>query len=180
MLHLLQYPWPTSLSDAPLDVAHLETERVTVVGEWGGLGFAAPVEHSWDAAAAEQGWGYAKYLTEHETTAELVKRTMEILVPMARERVVAAIWTQTTVTHQLPSALTILYDYQCPSTNFLSATESGAELRICVLCQDVEEEINGLLTYDREQKLNLELACEANRALVATASSVQMPTPAKM
>ena len=105
---------------------------------------------------------------------------MEILVPMARERVVAAIWTQTTVTHQLPSALTILYDYQRPSINFLSAAESGAELRICVLCQDVEEEINGLLTYDREQKLNLELACEANRALVATASSVQMPTSAKM
>ena len=60
--------------------------------------------------------GYAKYKTEEETTSELVKRTMEILVPMAKERVVAAIWTQTT---------------------------------------DVEEEINGLLSYDREQKLDL-------------------------
>jgi len=56
-----QYPWPTGLQDAPLDVAHLETERVTVVGEWGGLGFAAPAAHSWDVAAAEQGWGYATY-----------------------------------------------------------------------------------------------------------------------
>lgn len=96
MYDIHQYPWPTGLSDAPLDVAHLETQRVTVVGEWGGLGFAAPAEHSWDAAAAEQGWGYASYKTEEETTSELVKRTMEILVPMAVERVVAAIWTQTT------------------------------------------------------------------------------------
>ena len=133
---LAEYPWPTGLSDAPLHTAHLETQRVTVVGEWGGLGFAAPAEHSWDAAAAEQGWGYAKYRTEEETTAELVKRTGEILVPMAHERVVAAIWTQTT---------------------------------------DVEEEINGLLSYDREQKLNLELAGAANRALVATAKSIEMP-----
>ena len=92
---LAEYPWPTGLSDAPLHTAHLETQRVTVVGEWGGLGFAAPAEHSWDAAAAEQGWGYAKYRTEEETTAELVRRTGEILVPMAHERVVAAIWTQT-------------------------------------------------------------------------------------
>ena len=131
-----QYPWPTALTDAPLDVAILETERVTVVGEWGGLGFAAPANHSWDAAAAEQGWGYAKYKTEEETTSELVKRTSEILIPMAHERVVAAIWTQTT---------------------------------------DVEEEINGLLTYDREQKLDLGRAGAANRALVATASGIRVP-----
>lgn len=45
---------------------------------------------------------------------------------------------------------------------------------------DVEEEINGLLSYDREQKLNLELAAAANRALVATAASIQMPETAKM
>ena len=53
--------------------------------------------------------------------------------------------------------------------------------KACESChQDVEEEINGLLTYDREQKLNLELVSAANRALVATASSIQMPTSAKM
>ena len=94
MYDIHQYPWPTGLTDPPLDTAHLETSRVTVVGEWGGLGFAAPAEHSWDAAAAEQGWGYATYKTEEETTAELVKRTAEILAPMAAKRVVAAIWTQ--------------------------------------------------------------------------------------
>lgn len=40
---------------------------------------------------------------------------------------------------------------------------------------DVEEEINGLLSYDREQKLDLALASRANRALVATAKQVVMP-----
>ena len=43
----------------------------------------------------------------------------------------------------------------------------------------MEEEINGLLTYDREQKLDLELVYAANRSLVETASSIQIAS-AKM
>eukprot|EP01046_Picozoa_sp_COSAG06_P060583 COSAG06_NODE_12940_length_1310_cov_1.341866_2_plen_77_part_00 len=72
-----------------------------------------------------------------------------------------------------------------PVCLLLSLTMTSRLLRSVVAAiwtqtTDVEEEINGLLSYDREQKLNLELAAAANRALVATAASIQMPETAKM
>jgi hypothetical protein len=91
------YPGPTG--------AALEMNRVTTLGEFGGLGF--PVKgHLWDESKA---WGYVSYKNVAELT-DAYRELVEKLHPYVSEGISAAIYTQIT---------------------------------------DVENEVNGMMTYDR-------------------------------
>jgi hypothetical protein len=97
-------------------------DRVSVLGEFGGLGL--PLEgHTWQA---KDNWGYRSYKTKEELNdafAALYDRMPELI----ERGLSAAVYTQTT---------------------------------------DVEIEVNGLLTYDREVlKIDAETALEAHRGL---------------
>jgi hypothetical protein len=91
------YPGPTG--------AALEKNRVTTLGEFGGLGF--PVKgHLWDESKA---WGYVSYKNADELT-DAYQELIDKLHPYVSEGISAAIYTQVS---------------------------------------DVENEVNGMLTYDR-------------------------------
>ncbi len=105
----------------------VEEKRVSVLGEFGGLGM--PVAgHTWQA---EKNWGYVSY----KTAAELTHAYVELLTqmrPLIGMGLSAAVYTQTS---------------------------------------DVEIEVNGLMTYDREiVKMNLE-------TIAAAAKKLYLPPP---
>jgi len=98
-------------------------DRVSVLGEFGGLGLPVP-GHTWQAA---KNWGYRSFTNaEALTTAYL--GLIEKLFPLIEEKgLSAAVYTQTT---------------------------------------DVEVEVNGLMTYDRELvKMDSKKIAAANRRM---------------
>ena len=99
-----------------------EAERVSVLGEFGGLGM--PVRgHTWQD---ERNWGYVSYDDKDELTGAYVNLLTEMR-PLIGRGLAAAVYTQTT---------------------------------------DVEIEVNGLMTYDRELvKMDEERIVEAARKL---------------
>jgi len=111
-----------------------ETDRVVVLGEFGGLGM--PVKgHTWQA---EKNWGYVSY----ESKADLTDAYVNLLTqmrPLIGQGLSAAVYTQTS---------------------------------------DVEIEVNGLMTYDREKiKLDLDRAAEAAEKLYLPPPKVTVVTP---
>ena len=72
-----------------------DSERVVVVGEYGGIGL--PVEdHLWENnKKKKKNWGYIRFSSIKEVTDEYVKYA-EKLLPLINEGVSAAIYTQTT------------------------------------------------------------------------------------
>lgn len=98
MLDLHNYPGPNLYLYDP--------QRATVLGEYGGIGMALK-GHLW---LADKNWGYVKFNTPEEVTAEYTKYA-DHLMELISKGFSAAVYTQIT---------------------------------------DVEEEVNGLLTYDRK------------------------------
>lgn len=99
MLDLHNYPQP--------HLDFYDAQRATVLGEYGGIGL--PMKgHLW---TPDKNWGYVKFNTPAEVTAEYVKYA-EKLLELVKKGFSAAVYTQIT---------------------------------------DVEEEVNGLITYDRKQ-----------------------------
>ncbi len=98
ILDLHNYPGPNLYLYDPV--------RATVLGEYGGIGMALK-DHLW---MPDKNWGYVKFNTPEEVTAEYIKYA-EHLLELIEKGFSAAVYTQIT---------------------------------------DVEEEVNGLLTYDRK------------------------------
>ena len=112
----------------------VEEKRVSVLGEFGGLGM--PLEgHTWQDAA---NWGYVSYKTPEELTAAYVK-LLTAMRPLIGEGLGAAVYTQTS---------------------------------------DVEIEVNGLMTYDRQKvKMDLDQIAAAARKLYGTPPKVVAVAP---
>jgi beta-galactosidase/beta-glucuronidase len=114
MLDLHNYPGP--------DMYLQDTQRVNVLGEFGGIGLALS-GHLWDS---NKNWGYVKLNSIDDATAEYVKY-VEQLYPFIERGFSAGVYTQTS---------------------------------------DVEEEINGLITYDRKViKMNVQKVREINQKI---------------
>jgi beta-galactosidase/beta-glucuronidase len=83
MLDLHNYPGP--------DLYFYDAERVTVLGEYGGIGM--PVQgHLWQT---DRNWGYVQFKNSDEVTAEYVKFAL-MLKEMVKRGFSAAVYTQTT------------------------------------------------------------------------------------
>ena len=83
MLDIHNYPGP--------ELSMYEAERVTVLGEYGGIGL--PLEgHLWQP---DRNWGYVQFKNSKEATDEYVKFA-EMLKKMVRVGYSAAVYTQTT------------------------------------------------------------------------------------
>jgi len=117
ILDLHRYPDP--------DMRLTDPTRVLVQGEYGGIG--RPIEgHLW---RDNKNWGYIRFATEEEVTAEYVKYA-RMFLDFVPKGVSAAVYTQTT---------------------------------------DVEGEVNGLMTYDREIiKLNVDSVRAINQKVIST------------
>ena len=98
-----------------------ETERATVLGEFGGLGL--PVRgHTWQG---EKNWGYRSFTEAAALTTAYIELIAKLYPLIEEKGLSAAVYTQTT---------------------------------------DVEIEVNGLMTYDREMvKMDLARVAAANR-----------------
>lgn len=112
----------------------VEEKRVSVLGEFGGLGM--PVSgHTWQD---EQNWGYVSYKTPEELTDAYVK-LLTAMRPLISQGLSAAVYTQTS---------------------------------------DVEIEVNGIMTYDRQQvKMDLDRIAAAARRLYETPPQVAVVAP---
>lgn len=112
ILDLHNYPGP--------DLYLYDSERATVLGEYGGIGMVLP-EHIW---TPDKNWGYVEFNTPEEVTREYIKY-IDQLIELIQKGFSAAVYTQIT---------------------------------------DVEEEVNGLVTYDRKKiKVNEPKIKEANQ-----------------
>ena len=113
----------------------VEDKRVSVLGEFGGLGM--PVSgHTWQA---ERNWGYVSFKTAEELTDAYVTLLKQIR-PLIGRGLSAAVYTQTS---------------------------------------DVEVEVNGLMTYDREiVKMDLDRMRDAARKLYLPPPMVKTLIPA--
>jgi hypothetical protein len=111
-----------------------EPNRVSVLGEFGGLGL--PIRgHTWQD---EKNWGYISYASAAELTDAYVELLM-MLRPLIGRGLSAAVYTQTT---------------------------------------DVEIEVNGLMTYDRELvKMDEERIVEAAHKLYGPSPQTSVLTP---
>lgn len=115
ILDLHNYPGP--------DMYLYDASRVTVLGEYGGIGLPVK-DHLW---LDSKNWGYVQFKNGDEVTAEYVKYAGQ-LKDMVKRGFSAAVYTQTT---------------------------------------DVENEVNGLMTYDRKIiKINEAAVRNANQAVI--------------
>jgi hypothetical protein len=107
----------------------VEEKRVSVLGEFGGLGMPLP-GHTWQD---EKNWGYVSYKTSEELTDAYVK-LLTAMRPLIGQGLSAAVYTQTS---------------------------------------DVEIEVNGIMTYDRQKvKMDLDRIAEVARKLYGTPPQV--------
>lgn len=83
ILDLHNYPGP--------DMYLYDAQRVTVLGEYGGIGLALD-EHLW---LKEKNWGYVQFKTSDEVTDEYI-RYAEQLKEFIKKGISAAVYTQTT------------------------------------------------------------------------------------
>lgn len=83
MLDLHNYPGP--------ELYLYDAQRATVLGEYGGIGMVLK-DHIWEP---DRNWGYVKFNTSEEVTAEYVKYA-ENLLTLIKNGFSAAVYTQTT------------------------------------------------------------------------------------
>lgn len=83
MLDLHNYPGP--------ELYLYDAQRATVLGEYGGIGMVLK-DHIWEP---DRNWGYVKFNTSEEVTAEYV-RYAEYLLTLIKNGFSAAVYTQTT------------------------------------------------------------------------------------
>lgn len=83
ILDLHNYPNP--------DMYLYDTQRVTVLGEYGGIGYVIK-DHIWEP---DRNWGYVKFNSSDEVTSEYIKYA-EMLKSMIKRGFSAAVYTQTT------------------------------------------------------------------------------------
>ena len=83
ILDLHHYPHPT--------MALLDTNRATVLGEYGGIGMVVP-DHLWEP---DRNWGYVRFNTPKEVTDQYVEYA-GMLEKLIRRGFAAAVYTQTT------------------------------------------------------------------------------------
>lgn len=120
IIDLHNYPGPAMYLSDP--------NRVNVLGEYGGIGFAMDGHLWWD----KKNWGYIQFKSKEEVTDEYVKYA-EQLKSFVRRGFSAAVYTQTT---------------------------------------DVEGEVNGLMTYDREEvKVDAARVRKVNQEVIAEGSA---------
>lgn len=100
-----------------------DSERVVVVGEYGGIGYPVKDHLWWN----KRNWGYIQFTSTEAVTKEYVKYA-KMLIPLIDKGVSAAIYTQTS---------------------------------------DVEGEVNGFITYDREVlKMDLDELLKVNTEVI--------------
>ncbi len=83
ILDFHKYPSP--------ELMMLDTERATVLGEYGGIGFPM-TGHMWQS---DKNWGYTQFKNEKEVTDEYVKYN-NMLLKLVGRGISAAVYTQTT------------------------------------------------------------------------------------
>ena len=72
-------------------MALLDTNRATVLGEYGGIGMVVP-DHLWEP---DRNWGYVRFNTPKEVTDQYVEYA-GMLEKLIRRGFAAAVYTQTT------------------------------------------------------------------------------------
>jgi hypothetical protein len=115
----------------------VESDRVVVLGEFGGLGM--PIKgHTW---TDEKNWGYVSYATNEELTDAYVA-LLRAMRPLVSRGLSAAVYTQTS---------------------------------------DVEVEVNGFMTYDREMvKMDADRITKETRRLYGPTPKVNTIVPTSM
>ena len=121
ILDLHHYPHP--------EMYLFDSTRVNVLGEYGGIG--RPVEeHLW---WNRRNWGYVRFSTEEEVTAEYVKYA-EMLQDFAVQGFAAAVYTQTTDVEGEVNGL-MTYDRKIMKLNENQVREANMAVRTAVSYQ---------------------------------------------